>query len=329
MTGVLGTEPIDLPTAADVADAAERLSGIAHVTPVLTSRALDERAGGPVYLKCECFQRVGAFKFRGAYNALSRLAERAPRPAGVVTHSSGNHAQAVALAARLTGLPAVVVMPEDASSVKREATRGYGAEIVECAPTERESTAARIVAERGYVLVHPYDDARIIAGQGTAAWELFAEVGELDRLYAPVGGGGLISGSALAASARSPECRVVGVEPERAADAGRSFHEGRVHALAQVPDTIADGLRTRSIGERNLAIMRRYVAEMTTATEAEILAATRFVWERVKIVIEPSSATALVPLLAGRADLGGKRAGVVVSGGNVDLADAFIKGGHA
>lgn len=318
----------ELPTANDVADAAERLAGVAHVTPVLTSRALDERAGGPVFLKCENFQRIGAFKFRGAYNALSRLAEAPSPPAGVVTHSSGNHAQAVALAARLTHLAAVVVMPEDASTVKRDATRGYGAEIVTCAPTERESTAARLIAERGFTLVHPYDDARIIAGQGTAAWELFEELGELnalDCLYVPVGGGGLISGSALAASARAPECRVIGVEPERAADAGRSFREGRIHALAQVPDTIADGLRTRAIGERNLAIMRRHVSGMTTATEDEILLAMRFVWERVKIVIEPSSAVALVPLLCGRTPLGGRRAGVILSGGNVDLADPFLR----
>jgi len=319
---------VTLPTAGDVAEAAERLAGVAHLTPVLTSRALDERAGGPVFLKCENFQRIGAFKFRGAYNALSRLAEDPHRPAGVVTHSSGNHAQAVALAARLTGFAAVVVMPKGASAVKREATRGYGAEIVDCEPTERESTAARLIAERGFALVHPYDDARIIAGQGTAAWELFAEVGDLHRLYTPVGGGGLISGSALAASARSPECRVVGVEPELAADAGRSFREGRIHTLAQVPETVADGLRTRSIGERNLAIMRRHVADMTTATEEEILEATRFVWERVKIVIEPSSAVALVPLLSGREPLNGRRAGVVLSGGNVDLSDHFIKGGR-
>lgn len=329
MAGVLASDPMILPTAGDVADAAERLAGVAHVTPVLTSRALDERAGGPVFLKCENFQRIGAFKFRGAYNALSRLAERTPRPKGVVTHSSGNHAQAVALAARLTGLTAVVVMPEDASAVKREATRGYGAEIVGCAPAERESTAARLIAERGYTLVHPYDDERIIAGQGTAAWELFDEVGELDRLYTPVGGGGLISGSALAASARSADCRVIGVEPEAAADAGLSFHEGRIHTLASVPNTIADGLRTRSIGERNFAVMRRYVAEMATASERQILAATRFVWERLKIVIEPSSAVALVPLLFGRAPLEGQRAGVIVSGGNVDLPEDFIKGGRA
>jgi len=329
MTGDLAPDPTILPTADDVAEAAERLAGVAHRTPVLTSRALDARAGGPVFLKCENFQRIGAFKFRGAYNTVSRLAEESPRPAGVVTHSSGNHAQAVALAARLTGLAAVVVMPEDASAVKREATRGYGAEIVSCAPEERESTAARLVAERGYTLVHPYDDARIIAGQGTAAWELFDEVGELDRLYAPVGGGGLISGSALAASVRSAGCRVIGVEPEAGADAGISFREGRIHTLAAVPNTIADGLRTRAIGERNFALMRRHVAEMSAASEAEILAATRFVWERLKIVIEPSSAVALVPLLSGRAPLEGRRAGVIVSGGNVDLSEAFIKGGRA
>ena len=310
-----------------VAEAADRLAGVAHVTPVLTSRGLDERAGVEVFLKCESFQRCGAFKFRGAYNALSCLGP-AHREKGVVTHSSGNHGQALALAAKLLGIPAVVVMPEDASAVKREAALAYGARIVSCAPAEREATAAALVAEHGYTLVHPYNDDAVIAGQGTAAKELFEQAGELDLLLVPVGGGGLISGSALAASTLSPRCRVVGVEPERAADAARSFREGRIHTLESVPDTIADGLRTRHVGERNLAIMRRHVSDMTAVSEEAIFEATLFIWQRLKIVVEPSAAAAVVPLLAGCFRSAGKRAGAIVSGGNVD-PKTFLRLGAA
>jgi threonine dehydratase len=309
---------MSIPNSLAVAEAADRLAGVAHLTPVFTSRGLDERAGLQVFLKCESFQRCGAFKFRGAYNALSCL-EPSQRDAGVVTHSSGNHGQAVALAAKLMGIRAVVVMPEGASAVKKGAALAYGARIVTCPPAERETTAARLVAEHGYTFVHPYDDDAVIAGQGTAAKELFEQVGELDLLVVPVGGGGLISGSALAASTLSPSCRVVGVEPERAADAGRSFREGRIHTLGAVPDTIADGLRTRYIGVRNLAVMLRYVSEMTTASEEAILEATVFMWQRLKIVVEPSAAVALAPLLAGEyGGKAGRKAGVIVSGGNVD-----------
>ncbi|MEW5985494.1 MAG: pyridoxal-phosphate dependent enzyme, partial [Chloroflexota bacterium] len=271
----------------DVATAAGRLAGIANRTPVFTSRTLNRLTGLHIYLKCENFQRVGAFKFRGAYNAISQLSPE-QKAAGVITHSSGNHAQGVALAAQLLGVPAVVVMPADAPAVKRAATAGYGAQIVTCQAIEREKVTAEWQARHGYTLVHPFDDDRIIAGQGTAAWELFEEVGELDWLFVPVGGGGLISGSALAAAGRSPGCRVVGVEPELAADANRSFREGRVYVLEQVPQTVADGLRPRYVGQRNLDIMRQYVADMTTVSEEAIKETLRFIWTRLKIIVEPS-----------------------------------------
>jgi threo-3-hydroxy-L-aspartate ammonia-lyase len=302
---------------ADVAAAVQRLRTVAHRTPVITSRTLDERAGTQVFLKCENFQRAGAFKFRGAYNAISQLSP-AQKTSGVVTHSSGNHAQGIALAARLLDVPATVVMPDDAPTVKREATAGYGARIISCPALDRERISAQLASEEGLTLVHPYDNDHIIAGQGTAAWELFEEVGELDYLFVPVGGGGLISGSALAAAGQSPGCRVVGVEPETASDAAISWRTGAVHRLEEVPATLADGLRTRFIGERNLAVMRRHVDDMTIAREQEIIGALRFVWQRLKIIIEPSSAVALAPLLSGSYQSPGARAGVILSGGNVD-----------
>lgn len=302
---------------ANVVRAAQHLQGIANRTPVMTSRTLNRRAGCRVFLKCENFQRVGAFKFRGAYNAISLL-DDSRKESGVITHSSGNHAQGVALAASLLNVPAVVVMPEDAPEIKRVATENYGARIVPCAAINREAVTARLIEEHGYHLVHPYDDYDIIAGQGTAAWELFEEVGPLDHLFVPVGGGGLISGSALAAAAHSGDCRVVGVEPENAADAGQSWRSGRVLVLDTVPETIADGLRTRFVGQRNLPIMRRYVDAMVTVSEAEIVNALKFVWRRLKMIIEPSAATALAPLLFGRYASSAERAGVILSGGNVD-----------
>lgn len=303
-----------------VAEAVQRIKGVANHTPVLTSRTLDERTGRHIFMKCENFQRVGAFKFRGAYNAISQLSD-AQKKAGVITHSSGNHAQGIALAAKLLNVPAVVVMPEDAPAVKREATAGYGAQIVPCKAIEREKVSARLAAEHGYTLIHPYDNDQIIAGQGTAAWELFEEVGELDLLFVPVGGGGLISGSALAAAAKSPNCKVIGVEPAAGPDAGQSWRAGQIVTLEQVPDTIADGLRTRHIGERNLAIMRRYVADMVTVSEADIMATLQFIWQRLKIIVEPSAAVALAPLFTGQYTAPGQRVGVLFSGGNVDISD--------
>jgi threonine dehydratase len=307
-----------------VLEAYSQVAGIAHRTPVLTSQYLDNQTGCQVFFKCENFQRVGAFKFRGAYNAISRLTE-GEKGAGVITHSSGNHAQGVALAARLLGVKAVVVMPEDAPPNKREATEGYGAQIVPCDAFYREEVTARLIEERGFVLIHPFDNDHIIAGQGTAAYELFEEVGPLDYLFVPVGGGGLISGCALAARLLSPECRVIGVEPEVGADAGRSWRSGEIFKLDAVPQTIADGLRTRAIGHRNIEIMRRYVADMTTASEEEIYSALQFVWSRMKIVIEPSSAVALAPLLSGRYPVeAGARVGILLSGGNIDVSTSEL-----
>jgi len=304
--------------APDVAAAAKRLAGIAKKTPVMTSRTLNERTGCEVYLKCENFQRVGAFKFRGAYNAVSQLSA-AEKAAGVITHSSGNHAQGLALAAKLLGVKAVIVMPDNAPAIKKAATAAYGAEIVTCTAVTRETVTADLIAQHGYTLIHPYDNDQIIAGQGTAAWELFDEVGPLDVLFVPVGGGGLISGSALAAAAKAPDCRVVGVEPQAGADANRSWRENRIITLEDAPDTIADGLRTRFIGERNLAIMRRHVADMTAVSEADILATLEFLWTRMKLLVEPSSAVALAPLFTGQYPLAGQRVGVILSGGNADI----------
>lgn len=307
-----------------VLEAAAHIAGVAHHTPVLTSQSINDLTGCTVFFKCENFQRVGAFKFRGAYNAISRLTE-AEKAAGVITHSSGNHAQGIALAAKLLGVRAVVVMPEDAPPNKRAATAGYGAEIIPCGALYREEITARLIEENGYTLIHPFDNDNIIAGQGTAALELFDEAGPLDYLFAPVGGGGLISGSALAARLRAPLCRVVGVEPERGSDAGRSWREGHIYKLDAVPETIADGLRTRAIGQRNIEIMSAFVNDMTTASEEQILAALEYVWSRMKIIIEPSSAVALAPILSGKYPVpDGSRIGILLSGGNVNIADCGL-----
>lgn len=306
------------PTPSAISAAAKRLAGIANQTPVMTSRTLNERVGRKVFLKCENFQRGGAFKFRGAYNAISQLSE-AQKAAGVITHSSGNHAQGVALAAKLLDIKATIVMPEDAPAIKQAATAGYGAHIVACPAIDREKVCQSLVAEHGYTLIHPYDNDDIIIGQGTAAWELFQEVGPLDTLFVPVGGGGLISGCALAAASQSPGCRVVGVEPVRAADANRSWRENRIHTLDEVPDTIADGLRTRFVGERNLAVMHQYVADMTTVSETEIEKTLAFIWTRLKIIVEPSAAVALAPLFSNQYPDAGRRVGIILSGGNVDI----------
>jgi threo-3-hydroxy-L-aspartate ammonia-lyase len=305
-------------TSSDVRTAVLRLSGIANRTPVVTSRTLDERVGARLILKCENFQRAGAFKFRGAYNAISQLSP-AEREAGVITHSSGNHAQAIALSARLLGVRSVVVMPDDAPTVKRQATEGYGAEVVPCKALERDDVTRQLIDDHGYTLIHPYDNAAVIAGQGTAAWELLEDAPELDLLLVPVGGGGLISGSALAAAALAPHCRVVGCEPIGANDAGMSWRQGKVVTLDRVPDTIADGLRTRYVGRQNLAIMQRYVADMVVVSESEIVEALRFLWERLKLVIEPSAAVALAPLLSGQLPGKGRRIGVLLSGGNAEI----------
>jgi threonine dehydratase len=325
----MSTSPSSIPTPEDVAAAAERLDGVANRTPVMTSRTLNEIAGCEVFLKCENLQRVGAFKFRGAYNAISQLTPE-QKAAGVITHSSGNHAQGVALAAQLLDVPAVIVMPEDAPPIKRAATADYGAEIVTCSAIERENVSAELAEKHGYTLIHPYDNPQIIAGQGTAAWELFAEVGPLDTLFVPVGGGGLISGSALAAAHHAPDCRVVGVEPALADDANRSWRQGEIVTLDHVPPTVADGLRTRFVGEHNLAIMSQYVTDMTTVTEEAIMETLEFIWTRLKIIVEPSAAVALAPLFSGAYREAGQRVGVIFSGGNVNVpACGFFHQGAA
>jgi threonine dehydratase len=289
---------------------------------VMSSRALDERCGGSVVIKCENFQRVGAFKFRGAMNALLQLDE-AGRSAGVVTHSSGNHAQALALAGQLLGVPVCVVMPNNAPSIKRAATEGYGAKIVPCEPTlaAREATVATLIDQHGYTLIHPFDNWHVIAGQGTAAWELLDQAGPFDVVVCPVGGGGMLSGTALAVKGRAPGTRVVGAEPAMADDARRSLEAGSIQP-SNDPKTVADGLRT-SLGPRPFSVIRRHVDAIVTATEAEILDAMRFVWERLKIIIEPSGAVPVATLLNGRLRVRGLRVGVIVSGGNVDLEPMF------
>ncbi|MDB5351926.1 MAG: threonine dehydratase [Planctomycetota bacterium] len=306
----------------DIRAAADRISPWVHRTPVLTARSLDDRCGGSIFLKCENLQRVGAFKFRGAMNAVLQLTD-AERAAGVVTHSSGNHAQALALAGKLAGVPVCVVMPRTAPAIKRAATEGYGAQVVSCEPTlaDREATVARLIAERGFALVHPYDDWRVIAGQGTAAIELLEQAGPLDLVVTPCGGGGLLSGTAIAVKGISPTTRVIGSEPERADDARRSLELGYI-VPSEDPRTVADGLRT-SLGERDFSVIRRHVDAIVTATETDILDAMRFVWERFKIVIEPSSAVPVAAILNGRIDVTGKRVGVIISGGNVDLDPLF------
>lgn len=309
-----------LPTIAEVRAATERIRPYAHRTPVLTCASLDAMTGAALFFKCENFQRVGAFKFRGAANAVLSLSdEEASR--GVATHSSGNHAAALALAARLRSVPAHVVMPRTAKAVKRAAVAGYGARIVLCEPTlaAREATLADVVAATGATVVHPYNDARVIAGQGTAALELLADVPGLDLVLAPVGGGGLLSGTAIAVAGVSPNTRVVGAEPAAADDAFRSFHEGRIVPSVD-PRTVADGLLT-SLGTLTFAIIRERVAEIVTVSEDAIVAAMRHTWERMKIVIEPSSAVPLGALLEGKFPAAGRRIGVIISGGNVDLAD--------
>ncbi len=305
-----------------VLEAATQIAGQAHHTPVLSSSTLNRQTHHQIFFKCENFQRVGAFKFRGAYNAISRLSTQ-EKMAGVITHSSGNHAQGVALAAKLLGVQATVVMPEDAPPNKRQATEAYGATIVPCDALVREEVTAKLIEENGFTLIHPFDNPHIIAGQGTAALELFDEVGPLDYLFVPVGGGGLISGSALAAQLRAPQCRIVGVEPAAGDDAGRSWRSGEIVKLEAVPNTIADGLRTRAIGRLNIDIIRRYVSDMLSVSEAEIMFATEYIWSRLKIIVEPSAAVALAPILSGNYEMPpGSRIGVLLSGGNVNLSAA-------
>jgi len=307
----------------DVKAAAQRLAGIAHRTPIATSRTLDDRLTARLFLKCENLQRAGAFKFRGAYNAVSRLTAE-ERARGVLTYSSGNHAQATALACRLLGARATIVMPANAPAAKRRATEGYGARIVAYDPAreKREEVAERLRRDGDPVLIPPYDHADVIAGQGTAVLELFEDAGALDLLLVPCGGGGLLSGSALAARALAPACRVVGVEPELADDATRSFRTGVLQTVSN-PPTIADGARTPSLGTLTFPLVRENVDEMATVPDDELVRAMRFVFERLKLVVEPTGVLGLAAALAGSVDVRGKRVGVILSGGNVDLSSAL------
>ena len=305
----------------DVRAAAGRLAGVAHRTPVITSRTLDARVGSErVFLKAENLQRVGAFKFRGAYNAIAQLSDEQKR-GGVVAFSSGNHAQGVALAAKLLGVAATIVMPSDAPALKLAATRGYGAEVVEYDRdrVNRAELGASLAGERGATLIPPYDDPAIIAGQGTVVLELIEDAGALDVLLVPLGGGGLLAGSCVAAGALSPGVRIYGVEPEAGDDWARSWRENRIVSIP-VPNTIADGQRTQAPGERNWAIVRALAAGIVTVSDDEIRDAMRFAFERLKLVLEPSGASALAALLANKVDVRGARTGVVLSGGNVDAA---------
>ncbi len=298
--------------------ASDRLRGQAHITPVMTSQTLDQRIGARAYLKCENLQRVGAFKFRGAYNAMSHLSE-VERKRGVITHSSGNHAQAIALVGRLLGIQTTIVMPDDAPATKRAATEAYGARIVEYDPGEntREKISANLANKHGYTLIPPYDHVDIVAGQGTAALEFFEQVPSLDMLLVPCGGGGLLSGSAVVAKNLAPACRVIGIEPELADDAARSFHSGTLHTVHN-PPTIADGTRTPSLGEKvTFPLVLKYVDDMKTATEEAIIEAVQFLFYRMKIVVEPSGALGVAATLSGAIQSRGN-VGIILSGGNID-----------
>ncbi|HUJ75530.1 MAG TPA: pyridoxal-phosphate dependent enzyme, partial [bacterium] len=306
------------PTVQDVRTAAARIKPYAHRTPVLTSRTMDALSGASLFFKAENLQRMGAFKFRGAVNAVFSLGDAEARK-GVITHSSGNHAQALALAAKIRGIQACIVMPRDAPRVKVEAVRGYGAEIVFSgnAPEDRERTLKEVAEQKGSVFIHPSDDLRVIAGQGTCALEILEEVPDLDMVLAPVGGGGLLSGSAIAVHGTSPRTRVVGAEPAAADDAYRSFTSGVLHPSGN-PRTIADGLRT-SLGPNTFPIVRARVAEIVTTGEEAIVIAMKLLWERMKIVVEPSGAVPLAAILEGKLDVRGTRTAIILSGGNVDL----------
>ncbi|HEY8564811.1 MAG TPA: threo-3-hydroxy-L-aspartate ammonia-lyase [Beijerinckiaceae bacterium] len=314
-------EPVlPLPTYADVARAAERIAGQAHRTPVLTSRTADAQTGARLYFKAENLQRTGAFKFRGAFNAIAALPGDARRQ-GVLAFSSGNHAQAIAYAGRLQGVPATILMPQDAPAMKVEATRGYGADVVlfDRYKEDREALSRDLAAERGLTLIPPYDHFDVIAGQGTAAKELFEEVGPLDLLFVCLGGGGLLAGSALAAAELSPGCRVIGVEPEAGNDGQRSFRSGAIVRIP-VPRSLADGALTTHLGDRTFPIIRDRVADVVTVSDEGLLAAMRFFALRMKTVLEPTGCLAAAAAFAGAVPVKGLNVGVILSGGNVDPA---------
>ena len=306
-------------TYTDVEAAARRLEGVAHRTPVLTSRTIDARTGARVFFKCENLQRGGAFKFRGAYHALASLSAEGKR-CGVVAYSSGNHAQAIALAGKILDIHATIVMPADAPQVKVDATRGYGAEVIlyDRAADDREAMTARLVRERGLTPIPPFNHPHIIAGQGTAAMELLEETGPLDFLLVPCGGGGLLSGCAIAAHTLAPAISVIGVEPAAGDDVTRSFASGVIQSVRN-PDTIADGARTAAPGDITFPLIMRYVSDMLTVDDAELLRTMWYLWERLKIIVEPTGALAAAAVLEGKLDVRAKRIGVILSGGNADF----------
>jgi len=317
MSTTLAAAPLRIPSFADVETARQRIAGAAHRTSVLTSRTADERVGGELFFKAENLQRVGAFKFRGACNAVAALG---PDTRTVVAFSSGNHAQAVACAARLQGKAAVIVMPHDAPAIKVAATRGYGAEIVfyDRYAEDRAALAARVAAEREAALIHPYDNPDVIAGQGTAGLELIEDAGPLDILLTPLGGGGLLAGCALAAKALLPECHVIGVEPEAGNDGQQSLEKGEIVHIG-VPRSIADGALTTHLGEHNFPILQRAVDRVVTVSDAQLVETMRFLAERMKLIVEPTGCLAAAAILQGVVSAEGKRVGIVLSGGNVDL----------
>jgi threo-3-hydroxy-L-aspartate ammonia-lyase len=300
-----------------IQQAADRLRDVANDTPVMTSRYLNSRVGAEIFLKCENFQRIGAFKFRGAYNAMSRLSSE-EKKRGVITHSSGNHAQAVALVGRLLGIATTVVMPDDAPAVKREATREYGATVIGYDPqeTDREALSEALAQKHGYTLIPPFNHPDVIAGQGTAMASFIEQTGKLDWVLCPCGGGGLLSGTAVAAKALCPDCTVVGIEPELADDATRSFYSGVLQTVHH-PPTIADGTRTASLGSITFPLIREHVDAMKTVSETEIINAVRFLFYRMKLVVEPSGVLGIAALLGGSVRPTG-RVGVIISGGNID-----------
>ncbi|MDB5983693.1 MAG: Threonine dehydratase, catabolic [Pseudomonas sp.] len=310
---------LTLPTYNDVEAAAARIHGYAHRTPVLTSRTANQQIGAELFFKCENFQRMGAFKFRGAFNALSRFDER-QRKHGVVAFSSGNHAQGIALSAQLLGIPATIVMPHDAPVAKVAATREYGAEVViyDRYTEDREAIGRKLAEDFGYTLIPPYDHPDVIAGQGTAAKELFEEVGPLDALFVCLGGGGLLAGSALSTRALAPACKLYGVEPERGNDGQLSFRCGKIVHIA-TPDTIADGAQTQHLGNHTFPIIQRDVDDILTASDAQLIECMRFFAERMKMVVEPTGCLSFAAAREIKEQLQGQRVGVIVTGGNIDL----------
>jgi threonine dehydratase len=313
------TEATNSPTYADVVAAAARIEGHAHRTPVLTSRTVNEELGAEVFFKAENFQRMGAFKFRGAFNALAKFTPE-QKKAGVVAFSSGNHAQGIALSAKLLGIPATIVMPQDAPALKIAATRGYGGNVVlyDRYTEDREQIGRDLAQKHGLTLIPPYDHADVLAGQGTAAKELFDEVGELDYFFVPLGGGGLLSGCALATRALSPKCKLFGVEPEAGNDGQQSFRSGAIVHI-DTPKTIADGAQTQHLGNITFDIIKREVDDILTASDAELVEAMRFFASRMKIIVEPTGGLGLAAARAMKDQLRGKRVGILISGGNVDV----------